>query len=153
MMKKIIIIAVILAVISMGIFFYWKSRHVTQSEEETISPTPTVVLPTISESIKVDLISRNSNKSVDLSINGLTSEISSIEYELTYNTGAGLPRGVLGTINLKGEKKINKTDITLGTCSSGKCVYDTGVTSVNLSLKFNSTSGQSSVFQKNFSLL
>lgn len=152
-MKKIIIPVVIVLLISIGLIVYLKTRHVSQTEEETIIPSPTVVLPTVSESIKVDLISKNSNKSVDLTIEGLTSEISSIEYELTYNTGAGLPRGVLGTINLKGEKKINKTDITLGTCSSGKCVYDTGVTSVNLSLKFNSTSGQSSVFQKNFSLL
>ncbi len=151
-MKKIIIAVLIVLLISIGLIFYLKTRFVSTPEEETILPTPTVVLPTVSESIKVNLTSSNAYKSVDLSIEGLTSDISSIEYELTYQTGAGLPRGVLGTINLKGEKQINKTDITLGTCSSGKCVYDTGVTTVNLSLKFNFSSGQSSVFQKSYSL-
>ncbi len=153
-MKKIILAVFIVLLISIGLIFYVKTRFVSKPEEETFVPIPTVVLPTVSESIKVNLISRNTNKSVDLSIEGLSSDILSVEYELTYETGTGLPRGVLGTINLKeGEKNINKTDITLGTCSSGKCVYDTGVTSVNLSLKFNFSSGQSSVFQKNYSLL
>ena len=152
-MKKIILAVFIVLLISIGLIFYVKTRFVSKPEEETFVPIPTVVLPTVSESIKVNLISRNTNKSVDLSIEGLTSDISSIEYELTYQTGTDLPRGVLGTIKLNGEKNINKTDITLGTCSSGKCVYDTGVTSVNLSLKFNFSSGQSSVFQKNYSLL
>lgn len=151
-MKKIIIAVSILLLVSISLIFYLKNRYISTSEEDVIVPTPTVVLPTVSESIKVNLISRNANKSVDLSIEGLTSDISSIEYELTYQTGIGIPRGMLGTINLKGEKSINKTDITLGTCSSGNCVYDTGVTSVNLSLKFNFSNGQSSVFQNSYSL-
>lgn len=152
-MKKIIVAVFIVLLISIGLIFYLKTRFISQPEEETILPTPTVVLPTVSESIKVNLISRNASKAVDLNIEGLTADISSVEYELTYQTGSGLPRGVLGTINLKGVKSINKTDITLGTCSSGKCVYDLGVTSVNLSLKFNFSSGQSSIFQKSYSLL
>jgi len=152
-MKKIILIVVIVLLISIGLIFYLKNRFISTSEDEVIIPTPTVVLPTVSENIKVNLLPRNNNKSVDLSIEGLTSDISSIEYELTYQTGVGLPRGMLGTIKLKGEKNINKTDITLGTCSSGNCVYDTGVTSVNLSLKFNFSNGQSSVFQESYSLL
>lgn len=152
-MKKIILAVFIVLFISIGLIFYLKTRFISKPIEETILPTPTVVLPTVSESIKVNLISRNTNKSVDLSIEGLSSDISFIEYELTYQTGTGLPRGVLGTIKLNGEKNINKTDITLGTCSSGKCAYDIGVTSIDLSLKFNFSSGQSSVFQKSYSLL
>jgi hypothetical protein len=82
---------------------------------------------------------------------GLSKNIESVEYELTYTTGAGLPRGVIGKISTKGASEISRDDIVLGTCSSGKCVYDLGVTSVDLSLKFNTNEG-SSVYRKNYQL-
>jgi hypothetical protein len=42
-------------------------------------------------------------------------------------------------------------EITLGTCSSGKCVYDKNVSKVTVTLKFASDKGASK-FQKEFSL-
>ncbi|MBI5452808.1 hypothetical protein HY945_05075, partial [Candidatus Gottesmanbacteria bacterium] len=128
-----------------------RSLFSNKPEVTEVDPTPTIVLPTVSENIKVDLTPLSGNKAVKLNIKGLTPEMESVEYELTYVTGNGLPRGVLGKINLKGEKEITRSDIVLGTCSSGKCAYDSGVTSVNLSLKFNSAA-KASVFQKTYSL-
>lgn len=152
MYKKILIMIIILLIlISTGIFVKIKFLSSSTQEETDISPTPSIVLPTVSENIIVDLMAASGKQAVILKIKGLTSDIESIEYELTYMTGAGLPRGVLGKINLSGEKEIVRDDIVLGTCSSGKCVYDGGVTEVNLSLKFNTSSG-SSIFQKTYSL-
>lgn len=152
-MKKTIIILVLFLIIigSLGLILTIKLKSAFEKEEIDVVPTPTIVLPTISENIIVDLQPKPGGQSVVLRIKGLTSDIESIEYELTYMTGGGLPRGVLGKINLAGEKEIIRDDIVLGTCSSGKCVYDTGVTEVSLSLKFNTIAG-ARVFQKTYKL-
>lgn len=151
-MKKYIIIAVILLVIAAGVFLAYESQSSNKGVSDELIPTPTVALPTISDDIKVGVTFGQNNQSIALKIIGLSSDLESIEYELTYITGGGLPRGVLGKITLKGgEKEVKRDDIVLGTCSSGKCVYDTGVQSVDLSLKFNTASG-SKVFQKTYSL-
>ena len=152
MNKKIIIAVIIAVLVILGVIsaVSLKSLFTKQSPEEV--PTPTVALPTVSESIKVDLTAKNGNKVVDVKIDGVPADSDTIEYELTYTTGAGLPRGVLGKIKTEGKSSITRNDIDLGTCSRGRCVYDTGVTSINLSLKFNSTSGNSSVFQKTYPL-
>lgn len=150
-MKKIIVgIIVIIVIAGLGL---GASKFISSSKkpDPEITPTPTVVLPTISDSIVVKLTSKNSNRVLELKIKGLNSDVKFVEYEITYLTGSGLPRGVLGKINTSGESELTRDDIVLGTCSSGKCVYDQGVTKVDLSLKFNS-SGGSSVFQKSYSL-
>ena len=151
MKKGIIIGSIVILFILIGGIGVWIKNSSSQSEVTEVLPTPTVALPTISDDVKVDLTIRKDRPAAILSIKGIPSDVESIEYELTYITGAGLPRGVLGKIRLSGEKNVTRDDIVLGTCSSGKCVYDTGVTSVDLSLKFNTASG-SRVFQKTYSL-
>ena len=151
MSKKLIIgIIVITFLIVGGILLKLKLQSQNREQEADFNPSPTIVLPTVSENIIVDLTPSANKQAVILKIRGLTPDIESIEYELTYMTGAGLPRGVLGKIILQGEKEIMR-DIVLGTCSSGKCVYDTGVSKVDLSLKFNTNSG-SSIYQKSYTL-
>jgi hypothetical protein len=153
-MKKIIIISVIVITVIgliLGVIYKIQNQQPQAQTEEEVIPTPTIVLPTVSENIKVDLTAGSGKQNVILKVSGLTDDIQSIEYEITYQTGAGLARGVLGKITLNGEKEITRNDIVLGTCSSGKCVYDTGVNEVNLSLKFN-TKNSSSIFQKTYTL-
>lgn len=149
-MKKILIAVVIIILVIVG---FLAMRMKKQPVVETTEPeaTPTMAFPTVTDSIHVDLKPKAGVQSVVLSVTGLTPDIQSIEYELTYTTAAGLPRGVLGKIQLKGEKEVSRDDIVLGTCSSGHCVYDTGVTSVNLTLKLNSESG-ASVYQHTYSM-
>ncbi|OGG03340.1 hypothetical protein A2W14_03685 [Candidatus Gottesmanbacteria bacterium RBG_16_37_8] len=149
-MKKIIIPAVIFSLILISSIWIL-GRFKSKPQQEVIIPTPTQVLPTISEDIKVNLTSQNNNRVVVLNISGIPSDVESVEYELTYLTGAGLPRGVLGKITADGQSEIERNDIVLGTCSSGKCVYDSGVESIDLALKFNSQNG-ASVYRKTFPL-
>ena len=149
-MKKAVIIVIVLLVLGAGFFIV---RKITSGKlAEDIEPTPTIMAyPTISDDITVDFTARGDKKAVVLTVSGLPFDLESIEYELTYTTGSGLPRGVLGKIMIDGEKEITRDDIVLGTCSSGKCVYDSGVESINLSLKFNQASGIK-IFQKTYSL-
>lgn len=149
-MKKIVIVTVIVIIVAIIILIV-KFKSGTKTENPAVEASPTIALPTVSESVKVDLQSKNDKKAVKLTVSGLSNNIESVEYELTYTTGGGLPRGVLGKISTKGAAEISRDDIVLGTCSSGKCVYDSGVTSVDLSLKFNTLEG-SSVYRKNYQL-
>ena len=150
-MKRIAIAALILVFVLIG-GIALLGRNKTASNEETLLPTPTAVLPTVSSDVKVEMIPSNGNKSITVKISGIPDGTNSIEYELTYLTGDGLPRGVLGKIELQnGEREITRDEIVLGTCSSGKCVYDTGVEKIDLSLKFNGEK-QVSVFQKFYDL-
>ena len=149
MNKKFVLAGVVISVLIAG-FAVLKLRPSTPTPEIQLTPTPTIALPTVSPDVKVELIPKNSNREVTLKISGISSDITSIEYEFTYMTGAGLPKGVLGKITLKeGEREVVRDDIVLGTCSSGHCVYDTGVTGIDLTLKFNSDQG-ASIYRNTF---
>ena len=150
MMKEIIIPVIIFAVIlTTGIWVLGK-RNKSEDVVEAI-PTPNIALPTITGDIKVELTAKNNNREVVLKISGIPQNMETVEYELTYITGSGLPRGVLGKIEVDGKTELVRGDIVLGTCSSGKCVYDSGVEKIDLSLKFNSPDG-ASVYQGSFPL-
>lgn len=149
-MKKILIVTgIVFAVIVALIIFGIRSIFMTKSDVTDVIPTPSVVLPTVPDSVKVELYSKDNNKSVGLNISGIPSGVESVEYELIYQTSSGLSRGV------NGKRKIEDLpikDITLGSCSTGgKCTYDEGVKSIDLVLKFNTADG-ASIFRKTFPL-
>jgi len=57
---------------------------------------------------------------------------------------------VIGTIALNSESEYLKK-ITLGTCSSGKCVYHEVVGKIKVSLKFTGSYGEK-IFEKEYEL-
>lgn len=152
-MKKMMLIGlVVLIVIGIILYILWAKTMSYSTEEPEATPVPTTVLPTVSDDVKAELTVSPGKKDVSLKIEGFPTETQSIEYELRYTTGSGLPRGVNGKITLNGEKEISRNNITLGSCSTGgKCTYDEGVTSIDVTLKFNSADG-SSIYQKTFPL-
>ena len=100
-------------------------------------------------SVTVDLTPRADGKAVNLSVGNVPSDTDSIEYEIAYDNDKGLRKGANGKIIVKGEKDITRNDILFGTCSKTMCTYDTGVTSVSLTLRFTSAKGVS-VFTKDY---
>lgn len=149
MNKKILIIVAILAILIIS-FLVLKGGGKKESEVLP-TPTPTVVLPEVGEEVEVNLVSQGGGKAVLLTIAQIPPETTSIDYELSYETAEGLPRGVLGTIHLEEEGEEVEREILLGTCSKNVCVYDKGVETINLVLKFNSPDG-SSQFQQEYEL-
>lgn len=143
------VIGAILFISVLGLAFLKLGKK--SSREEVLQPTPTVTLSPVDEKVEVSLTPRYDKKAVILKISQIPLETGSIDYELSYETGEGLPRGVLGTIHLKEKEESVEREILLGTCSRNVCVYDTGVEKVNLVLKFNSSEG-SSQFQKEYEL-
>ncbi|TAL80253.1 MAG: hypothetical protein EPN88_01390 [Bacteroidetes bacterium] len=152
MKKAILIVLVVIIVIGIILYILWQKTMSSGTQEPEVTPVPTTVLPTVSDNVKAELTVSPGKKDVSLKIEGFAAETESIEYELRYMTGAGLPRGVNGKITLNGEKEIARNNITLGSCSTGgKCTYDEGVTSIDVTLKFNAATG-SSIYQKTFPL-
>ena len=123
----------------------------SSNKNPAVTPSPTPFLPPADPNIKVDLEAADGGKEVILTITDFPKDVTSVEYELTYITQAGLPRGVLGTLRVEDSSGKLERKITLGTCSSGKCVYDENVKKITVTLKFNATSGASR-FQKEYSL-
>lgn len=141
---------VIIIIIGLVVLFMVFNKPKPKKEEPQDDVLPkSEIIPTVDQSVEVILTSKN-NKEVVLKINKIPLGTTSIEYELSYLAQGDLPKGVIGTIPLGNEESI-KRSITLGTCSSGKCVYDQGVESIKVSLKFIGEYGIR-IFEKEFGL-
>lgn len=125
-------------------------KQLTKAQPQKAEEEIKTELPQVDASVVVDLKPKSDNKSVILSVSNIPAGTESIEYELSYTTDKGLPKGALGKIDLKGVSEITR-DILLGTCSKNTCTYDTGVKSVSLVLRFNSVEGTSQ-YTKEYSL-
>lgn len=149
--KNLLIAAgVILVVLIVGFFVLNLSKgKKAMTDKEEVLPQQEA-LPTVDSNVSVDLTADKAKQQVTLTIDGIPSGTESIEYELSYNAEGDIPKGVIGTIPVEGESSVER-DITLGTCSSGTCVYDKGVSSINVSLKFQTSAG-ASLFEKEFEI-
>ena len=118
----------------------WFKKPVTSDQQQVtqLSPTPTppeTQLPPGERPIitmKPDAKIQN----IELKITNLPADVTTVDYELVYDTG-DLQRGVIGTYYVtKG-----KATILLGSCSSGTCKYDKNVANGQLTIKYK-TNGQ-----------
>ncbi|MFH0863629.1 MAG: hypothetical protein V1858_00860 [Candidatus Gottesmanbacteria bacterium] len=154
-MRKAILISVpiIIIILIIGILF-WRSRSTSSNLTATPGPqnTTNFSLPENQEKgVDVSLTAHYDKKAVILKVSKIPSSVISIEYEISYTTKAGLPRGVLGKMEIKNQDSILR-DVLLGTCSRNVCVYDEGVTKVSLTLKFNKSSGPATGFYQDYEL-
>ncbi|MCX6732529.1 MAG: hypothetical protein NTV98_03230 [Candidatus Roizmanbacteria bacterium] len=78
--------------------------------------------------------------------NGTTS----VDYELSYDTKGQGKQGVIGTISSISGNSFEK-QMTLGTCSSGRCVYHEVIGAIQVTLKFTGEYGEK-VLSKEFTL-
>jgi hypothetical protein len=147
--KKYLIIGAVL--ILLFIIGYWLLAKNKPPKTENKEALPTeVLIPTIDNSVRVSLTDLGNGKEVALKIVNVPKGTESVDYELSYNTAQQGLQGVIGTINVSGETSYEKK-ITLGTCSSGTCVYHQVVGKIKLSLKFNGSYGEK-VFEKEYSI-
>lgn len=122
------------------------------SGTNVISPTEMVeeVIPTVDSSVVVKLESATNGREVVLTIDNVPSKTTSIDYELSYQTEKQGLQGVIGTIKAEESKSYEKK-LTLGTCSSGTCVYHQVVGPIKLNLRFTGEYGEQ-VWEKEVTL-
>jgi len=130
-------------------FFVLRGRGGQKDEaEETVVED---LIPTVDASVKVALDAADaSNREVILTASNIPAGTSSVDYELAYQTAAQGLQGVIGTITSISGRGFEKT-LTLGTCSSGACVYHQVVGKIKVTLKFNGDYGEK-LFEKEFAL-
>jgi hypothetical protein len=138
--KKVIVIFVflLLALILFWLIYARKNYH-TNRNQGLITPTPNS-LPLVDTSVKVDLIPLNSNKEINLKITNISKGTKEIEYIISYETKNGGLQGVNSTAKIN-EATFEKK-ITLGTCSSGTCVYHQVKGKIKVELSFKGEYGE-----------
>lgn len=140
-MKKnlpIIVGVVIFVLLLAGTFIWWRGKRARETQVPSPTPEGVLVETPLKERPFVTLTPRTDGREFTLEISRIKNT-KTIEYELVYLT-QGLSRGVIGTIDLKGETTISRK-LLLGTCSRGVCKYDEDVTEGTLTLRFRSPEG------------
>ena len=142
-MKKItaIILVVFLGLGIIGGLFFLVFKNKKASSSLKPTPTPQQIMEELpAEELPLVWVIPSADKhEVTLEIKNIKNA-TSLEYELTY-LSKEIPRGVVGTINLKeGETSITRK-ILLGTCSRNVCKYDEGVTGGTLILRLRGPEG------------
>jgi hypothetical protein len=140
--KVIIGIAGVLLVLVAGYFLVFN-----KSTKESVVAEPQTseekILTLSPEEIGLTLTAIESNRKVLMEIAN-TSDVVSLEYELSYTSKGDIPRGVLGTIDIKSKNKPIEHEIVLGTCSD-VCHYDEDVSNIKVILKV--TKSDNKVYQ------
>jgi len=131
----------------MGIFI---SRQEPKKIDQVQKKEEVDAIPTVDSSTVVTLKSLQGNKEILLEGKGVPSGTSSIDYELSYDTQGQGKQGVIGTISDITGNTFEK-QMTLGTCSSGRCVYHEVIGSIQVTLKFTGDYGER-ILIKEFSL-
>jgi len=139
--------ALILLGVGMGIFI---SRQEPKKIDQVQKKEEVDAIPTVDSSTVVTLKSLQGNKEILLEGKGVPSGTSSIDYELSYDTQGQGKQGVIGTISDITGNTFEK-QMTLGTCSSGRCVYHEVIGSIQVTLKFTGDYGER-ILVKEFSL-
>jgi hypothetical protein len=148
-----IIIGVVLAIVVLvGGYFFITSRNASTADEETASDSE--VVETLSaEELGLSIEAKPDGKAVKFIIEK-AGDIKNIEYQLTYEADSTaqerseggedrVQRGVTGEATISGGKtKYESEWLDLGSCSRNVCKYDSGVKSVDLTLKLVKKSGK-----------
>lgn len=120
-----------------------------KTSSSSVSPTQ-MLIPTIDSSVKVDLISFLPGKEVMLAIENIPVGTEAIDYELSYQTKKQGYQGIIGTIQVDNNINYQKK-LTLGTCSSGTCVYHQVEGKIKLTLKFTGSYGEK-IFEREYEI-
>lgn len=149
-----IIAGVVVVLLLITGFVVYKAVFSGSPAPQTTEDVAPLDLPAADASIQVNLTkSTTADNTVIISAKGLGGKMSTIAYELSYESN-GLIKGVNSgskPADVAGKDSFER-DIYLGTCSRNVCKPDTGVSKVTLSLVFTGTDGKQSQFSKDYTL-
>lgn len=123
--------------------------YVLYSRSSGPAPTPTpsedAIVPTIApEEIGLTLSAitsgRYADHGVEMKITKLA-DIASIDYELSYTSKGGIPRGAIGHTDIKSGQSTLTQQLYFGTCSD-VCHPDSDVSAVKVTLKVTKNDGK-----------
>ena len=144
-----VIIVGILVVVGVGVGIAMSQQKpkaaIQPSKKEELG-----AIPTVDASTTVTLSLLQGKREIVLKSAGIPNGTASVDYELSYDTKGQGKQGVIGTITTIAGGTFEK-QMTLGTCSSGRCVYHEVVGAIQVTLKFAGDYGEK-LLTKEFTL-
>lgn len=145
--KPLLIVAgVILVVVVFGGLVFFRNTSSQTTGDPNILPTEIPIPTILPQDLGLSLVEGEPGKTVILAVENIDG-ISAIEYELSWIAKGDLPRGAVGSLDLK--KTPATKEIKLGTCSD-VCHYDEDV--VNISAVLKVTKDDGSVYSSTVSI-
>ena len=140
MKKNLTIVLIVIAVllIAIGAILMMRGKKTTETFNNNQQNQQTTLETPLEDRPYVSLTPRADGKEFTLDITRIKNT-QTIEYELVYDS-QGLSRGVIGSVDLKGEDKVQRK-LLLGSCSKNVCKYDEGVEQGTLTLRFRGSDG------------
>jgi len=145
--KRVLIAAgvavIALILIMIGVFMLMKSSSSSATPQQSAVPTEVPVLSLQPGDIGLTLVEAANLQTATMTITK-TSDIASVDYQLSYNamvSGQSIPRGTIGHVDVKTPGQAITQQMTFGTCSD-VCHYDAGITGVQLIVKVTKTDGK-----------
>jgi len=152
-MKHLFFAFVLLAIVGLAMLIFNRRGRKRKVEMRGNQAEKEQLIPTLAAGeIEVNLRPEIAGKEVALSIDKVPPGTATFDYELSYKTKDKGLQGVIGTVT--GDEFANgryHKKITLGTCSSGKCVYHQVVGQINLTLRFYGDYGER-LFEEKYQL-
>lgn len=134
-------------IVALGIFFFM-SQQKPKVVEQVVENTAEDVIPTVDASTKVEAEFFNGKREMQLQVSGMPQGTESVEAQIMYKTKQNIDQGTFGQIDVDTGMS---SKMTLGTCSSGRCVYHDVDGSIQVTIKFSGEYGEK-VLTKDFSL-
>lgn len=134
-------------IVAVGIFFF-VSQQKPKVVETVVENTAEDVIPTVDASTKVEAEFFNGKREMQLKVSGMPKGTESVEAQIMYKTKQNIDQGTFGQIAVDTGMS---SKMTLGTCSSGRCVYHDVDGPIQVTIKFSGEYGEK-VLTKDFSL-
>ncbi|OGH10541.1 MAG: hypothetical protein A2857_00445 [Candidatus Levybacteria bacterium RIFCSPHIGHO2_01_FULL_36_15] len=150
--KKIILISLFILIVGgAGVFIFVLGSSNKKPEAKKTLINQENIKQLKPEDIGLSLTPRADKKAVNMVVTKFNG-VSSFDYEVNYNASGNIPRGVIGSIDVKSAGPSIKREILLGTCSRNVCKYDQGVTEVDFLIKVNFANGEIGSVQQKLNL-
>jgi len=148
-------VLVLLIISGLG-FFYIASSHKTTSPVKEIpvindAPVPSLSPDAIGFSMALAQTGQSAGHAVDINVTKLDG-ITGIDYEFSYIYSGDLNQGGFGHLDIKPGESEASQEIVLGTCSSGTCRYDAGVSHFKVILRVIKNDGKTYQVEKEMDL-
>lgn len=141
-------------VIGVAGFIFVQNLNGSKNVQTPQESTEEKAIEMTAEDIGLTLTPNSTNTEVIMEISDV-SKFDSFEYEMNYDAevdGEMVPRGAIGSGEVEaGETSITR-EITIGTCSAGKCKYDKGVKQISFIIRLNLKDGQTGIVKSDLTL-
>lgn len=152
MKKAVLIIVPILIIILGGGFFVLKSR---QAGQGPVEPTPTVEqIETLPEGALTASFTSLGGRNYRFTLEKIPDGVVSLSYEISYETTNRGMQGVISSpIEIKsGQTTYQNDKFLFGTCSKNKCVYDEGVSNLEITVRLVYQDNKEKIWKKSLNL-